>query len=65
MFYDDSPLSTLLNVGMWGFSFFCGHQSGKNAALKQISDQQRDAELQQLRQQVAELSRKLTPPPKP
>lgn len=65
MFYDDSPLSTLLNVGMWGFSFFCGHKHGEATALKKIEDHQRETEIQNLRRQIEELNRKLTPPSKP
>lgn len=66
MFYDDSPLSTLINVGMWGFSFFAGHQSGKQSALKEIESRKREDEILTLRREIQELRRKIaTPPPIP
>jgi hypothetical protein len=61
MFYDDNPLSNLLTIGMFGLSYFCGHQSGKTAAIFEMEGRQKDAELQALRRQVDELSKRLTP----
>lgn len=61
MFYDDSPLSTLLNVGMWGFSFFCGHKHGEASAFKKIEAHNKECEIANLRRQVEELKRMITP----
>ena len=65
MFYDDSPLSTLINVGMWGASFWLGDINGRNKAMQEITAQQRDNEIQALRNQIAELKKMMTPPPIP
>lgn len=59
MFYDDSPLSTILNVGMWGFSFYCGHKHGEASAMNKVEAQQRDNEINDLRRQVQELNKKI------
>jgi hypothetical protein len=57
MFYDDSPFSTLINVGMWGFSAFVGYKRGEANALKIMEDRQKEIEIQALRRQVEELTR--------
>jgi hypothetical protein len=65
MFYNDSPLSTLINVGMWGFSFFAGHQHGRHSVIKEIESKRREDEIIALRREVQELKRKMSPPPIP
>lgn len=57
MFYDDSPLSTLLNVGMWGLSFCLGHKIGRNSAMVEMEGRQKECEIQALKRQVEELTR--------
>lgn len=59
MFYDDNPLSNLLSIGMFGLSYFVGHQSGKSAALMEMEARAKENEVQALRRQVEELSRKI------
>lgn len=62
MSYDDNPLTSLIAMIIFGLSYFIGHKTGKSAAIVEMEGRQKDAELQALRKQVDELSKRLTPP---
>jgi hypothetical protein len=57
MFFDDSPLCVLLNVGMWATGFWLGSIHGRNTAFRQVSTESKEREIQQLRRELEELKR--------
>lgn len=55
MYRDEDALGGFLGLVALGAAFFIGRKTGTNKAYKEISDQQRDNEIAELKKQIEHL----------
>jgi len=57
---DSGALGGFLGLLTLGAAYFIGRKNGTSSAIKQLSDQQRDNEIAELKRQIEILTRKQT-----
>jgi len=55
MYHDDDALGGFLGLLMIGGAFFFGNKMGQKKAYREISDQQRDNEIADLKRQIQDM----------